>query len=104
MLKRLHPPLTNDFYAGFQKALQDFEQKYRRQTFPIDEDQLCLIFVRVCCDQDQSDLWKTGYQAGFFAALYHVPLGWTVTYTWNLGDCSASDVSYGVEYIGGYHE
>ena len=78
--------ISSDFYTGYQKATRDFELKYQRQTVPIDEEQLCMIFVRVACETVHNDLWETGHLAGFFAALFHSWCTWTVSANWTLGE------------------
>jgi hypothetical protein len=91
-------PKSSDFYAGFQQAMHDYEQKYQKQTVPIDEQQLSLIFVRVVYYEDHTDAWKTGYFAGLFARLYSVLCGWTVSYHWTPGE-GVSDVSYSIDCV-----
>lgn len=103
MLTNEHNPTpfsaeTRDFYSGFQQATLDYARKYERQTVPIDETQITMLFIRVSAESDQSDLWKAGYQAGFFASLYGVLYRWTVTSDWTLGEMTR--VRYRIDCIG----
>ena len=77
--------VDRDFYAGFREATIDFELKYRRQAIPIEDMQLAMIFIRITAE-DRSDLWKAGYQAGFFAAFYGVLYRLSISSSWTLGE------------------
>lgn len=88
---------NSDFYSGFRQATIDFERKYQRQTVPIDETQITLLFLRVSAETDRSDLWKAGYLAGFFASLYGVLYRWTISSDWTLGEMAS--VRYQIDCI-----
>jgi hypothetical protein len=92
-----HYAVNSDFYAGFRQATIDFELKYRRQSVPVDDTQLAMIFVQLAAD-NKSDLWKAGYQAGFFAAFYGVLHRWTVSSSWTLGEMAS--VVYRIDCVG----
>ena len=75
-----HDPKTlhiysSDFYAGFKQASLDFELKYKPKVTTFDDIQITTIFTQVAYGT-RSDLWKAGYQAGFFAALSGIPCCW----------------------------
>lgn len=64
------------FPAGFQKAILDFELKYKQQAN--DDTGIAMMFLMAGEGCDHSDMWKAGYQAGFFAALYGTPYSWRI--------------------------
>ncbi len=64
------------FPAGFQKAILDFELKYKQQAN--DDTGIAMINIMAGEGCDHSDMWKAGYQAGFFAALYGTPYSWRI--------------------------
>ena len=72
--KTLHV-ISHDFYAGYQQASLDFELKYKPKVTTFDDIQITTIFTQVAYGT-RSDLWKAGYQAGFFAALSGIPCCW----------------------------
>lgn len=70
--------MSKDFYSGFQAASRDYETKYRPRVTNFTDTGLTMIFIRITSESNRSDLWKTGYQAGLFAALYGIPYCWAM--------------------------
>ncbi len=66
------------FLAGFQKAILDFELKYKHTQIVSDDRGITMSFIMATFDTDHSDVWKAGYQAGFFAALYNIVYSWRI--------------------------
>jgi len=70
--------MSEDFYAGFQAASLDYETKYQPRVTNFTDTGLTMIFIRIATESHRSDLWKAGYQAGLFAALYGIPYRWVM--------------------------
>jgi hypothetical protein len=68
---------SQDFYAGYRDASGDFETKYKCDSTGLDDIEITTILLNLDCDH-KTDLWKTGYLAGFFASLYGIPYTWMV--------------------------
>ena len=81
--------MSSDFYAGFQQASLDFELEYKPRVVTFDDTHLASIFARIASCNKRSDLWKAGYQAGLFAALYGIAYRWTQ-------ETDTYDLHYGV--------
>jgi hypothetical protein len=88
--KTLHV-ISHDFYVGYQQASLDFELKYKPHVGTFDDIQITTIFTQVAYGTG-SDLWKAGYHAGLFAALYGIPCVW-------MHATDASDLHYGINGI-----
>ncbi len=88
--KALHV-ISHDFYAGYQQATLDYELEYKPQITTFDDIQITTIFINVSYG-NQTDLWKAGYHAGFFAALYGIPCTWRATTVGN-------DLHYGINGV-----
>jgi hypothetical protein len=86
--KTLHTR-SHDFYAGYQQASLDYELEYKRKRTTFDDIQITTIFINVAYG-NRTDLWKAGYHAGLFAALYGVPCTW-------IRGTDASDLHYGIK-------
>ena len=85
--KTLHV-ISHDFYAGYQQASLDFELKYKPQVATFDDIEITTIFTQVAYGTG-SDLWKAGYHAGLFAALYGIPCSW-------LSKTDVTELHYGI--------
>jgi hypothetical protein len=88
--KTLHV-ISHDFYAGYQQASLDFELKYKPQITIFDDIQITSIFIHMAYG-NKTDLWKAGYCAGFFAALYGIPCTW-------IRGTDANELHYGINGI-----
>jgi hypothetical protein len=69
--------LSNDFFAGYQKATRDFDSlQSRRKGATFDDVSVSKILIEMASYCDKTNFWKAGYCAGFFASIYRIPYTW----------------------------
>ena len=85
--KTLHVT-SRDFFIGFHQGTLDYELKYKPKATVLNDIEITTFFVQIATGT-RSDLWKAGYQAGLFAAIYGIP------YIWMIGPVE-HDLHYGL--------